>query len=97
MGRPIWRPAASLDSLRAPDPYGQANKLSSSLQLSAPDEYEGGTVNLIEPRGDFPRVPTPKDKGAVVVFPGWALHEVEPVTAGERWVLLAHGWGPRLR
>ena len=30
-----------------------------------------------------------------VSFPAWTVHEVEPVTAGERWALIANGWGRR--
>jgi predicted 2-oxoglutarate/Fe(II)-dependent dioxygenase YbiX len=39
----------------------------------------------------------PRTRGTLVVFPGWTVHEVEPVTAGERWALIVNGWGPPLR
>ncbi len=30
-------------------------------------------------------------------MPGWTLHEVTPIEAGERWSLCVNGWGNRLR
>lgn len=81
-----------------PDARSQSRKLSSSFQLSAPDAYEGGTLSVRRSNGpDFVALPVPRDRGTVAVFPSWTIHEVAPVTAGERWVLLVNGWGPRLR
>ncbi len=43
------------------------------------------------------RIPMPRDRGTLVAFPGWTVHEVTPVTAGERWSPCVNGWGARLR
>jgi len=62
-------------------------KLSVVLQLSDPEEYEGGNLNLAlcnEPSA------MEKMQGKVVVFPSYVLHEVTPVTKGTRYSLV--GW-----
>ena len=56
-------------------------KLSCVIQLSEPDEYEGGELQLL--RGRM-QENMPKGKGCVVVFPSYLLHRVSPVTKGKR-------------
>ena len=55
-------------------------KLSVTVQLSHPDEYEGGDLefNL----GNT--LSAPRLQGAAVVFPSFYLHRVTPVTKGTR-------------
>jgi PKHD-type hydroxylase len=69
-------------------------KLSMSLQLSDPKDYEGGDLLL-----HFESNPTviSKQKGMMVFFPSHTLHEVTPVTKGERFSLVAWIHGPNLR
>lgn len=69
-------------------------KLAGSVQLSDPGAYEGGDL-VVHFAGQ--RIPMPRARGALVVFPGWTVHEIEAVTAGERWALIVNGWGPPLR
>ncbi len=69
-------------------------KLAGSVQLSRPDSYDGG--NLVMSHTSH-RVAMPRTRGTLVAFPGWTVHEVEPVTRGERWALIVNGWGPPLR
>jgi len=66
-------------------------KLSFSLMLSDPSEYEGG--DLLLHLGDTPEKPK-KDKGTIVFFPSFALHEVTPVTKGVRYSLVGWVSGP---
>ena len=66
----------------------QIRKLSFSLQLSNPKSYEGGELCLYE--GDKPLSGIPKEQGTLIVFPSYVLHEVTPVTKGERNSLV--GW-----
>jgi PKHD-type hydroxylase len=62
-------------------------KLSFVVQLSDPSEYEGGDLTIYTtPDG----TKVPKDRGLVHFFPSHCLHEVTPVTAGERYSLV--GW-----
>lgn len=55
--------------------------LSSTLFLSAPDEYDGGELVIQDTYGTH-RVKLPA--GDLVLYPGSSLHEVTPVTRGER-------------
>jgi PKHD-type hydroxylase len=56
-------------------------KISITIQLSDPDEYEGGNLEMWSD-GDFQTMP--KQKGAAVLFPSFLLHRVTPVTKGTR-------------
>lgn len=69
-------------------------KLSISVQLSDPEEYEGGSLELLyknEPEA------MKKEKGTVIVFPSYTLHRVTPITKGTRRSLVVWIYGPRLR
>jgi PKHD-type hydroxylase len=65
---------------------GPVRKLSFTLQLSDPQEYEGGELRLYFK--DDPEV-MPKPQGAITLFPSYVLHEVTPVTKGTRYSLVA--------
>lgn len=67
-------------------------KLSFSMQLSDPADYEGGDVMLITSQNPFP---IPKEKGTITFFPSYTLHEVKPVTKGTRKALVGWVHGPR--
>jgi PKHD-type hydroxylase len=69
-------------------------KLSFSVQLSDPSEYEGGELQL-HAANDISVAP--KTRGAVVAFPAYTLHRVTPVTAGTRRSLVAWTAGPKFR
>ena len=56
-------------------------KLSISIQLTDPKEYEGGELYLYE---DDQGVLMDKKQGTLIMFPSYVLHEVKPVTKGER-------------
>ena len=56
-------------------------KLSISIQLTNPEEYEGGELFLYD--GDD-GVIMEKSQGSLIIFPSYVLHEVTPVTKGER-------------
>jgi PKHD-type hydroxylase len=56
-------------------------KLSISIQLTDPEEYEGGELYLYdEEEGTV----MDKTQGTLIIFPSYVLHEVMPVTKGER-------------
>lgn len=69
-------------------------KLSFILQLSDPEEYEGGDIQL---RMGTEPLTLPKEKGLVVMFPSYQLHRVTPVTSGHRKTLVGWLTGPRFR
>jgi len=57
-------------------------KLSVTVQLSGPDEYEGGDLQLWT-GGQYP-ITGPKGKGNIIIFPSFMLHRVTPVVKGTR-------------
>jgi PKHD-type hydroxylase len=56
-------------------------KLSMSIQLTDPNEYEGGELYLYD---DDKETLMDKTQGTLILFPSYVLHEVMPVTKGER-------------
>jgi PKHD-type hydroxylase len=57
-------------------------KLSISIQLTNPEEYEGGELKLYD--GEEEGTVMDKAQGTLILFPSYVLHEVMPVTKGER-------------
>jgi len=69
-------------------------KLSFVLQLSDPWEYEGGELQLWF--GEYP-TSIQKEKGRLVFFPSYALHQVTPVISGVRYSLVGWVHGPAFK
>lgn len=69
-------------------------KLSLVLQLSDPDEYEGGELQFMTSSS-----PTTvrKEKGFVAAFPSYTLHRVTPVLSGVRKTIVVWVTGPAFR
>ncbi|CAB4133681.1 PiuC Uncharacterized iron-regulated protein [uncultured Caudovirales phage] len=74
------------------NPNNAIRKLSFTLQLTNPDEYEGG--DLIIKHGSTPDVAR-KNRGAITFFPSYIMHEVTPVTRGTRKSIVGWVTGPR--
>lgn len=72
---------------------GLVRKLSFSLQLTDPSEYEGGELSVDV---SFDESIAPKDFGSMNFFPSHLLHEAKPVTKGCRHVLVGWVMGPPL-
>jgi PKHD-type hydroxylase len=71
--------------------FGSRRKLSIVIQLSDPDEYEGGELQICE-KG-YPRICC-KTKGTIIAFPSFLNHRVTPVTKGTRRSLVLWSTGP---
>lgn len=71
---------------------GPSRKLSIVVQLSDAVEYEGGVLEL-QPF-DQNVIKMRKQRGLIVAFPSWTLHQVTPVTQGNRQSLVAWISGP---
>ena len=72
-------------------PSYKERKMSMTVQLSGTTEYQGGDVKLY----DGPEAHTLyRKQGSATVWPSWTLHEVERITSGERWALVAWMLGP---
>jgi PKHD-type hydroxylase len=69
-------------------------KLSLSVMLTDPAEYEGGGIEFgNETYRQCVRAPL----GDGIAFPSWMQHRVVPVTKGERWSVVAWWLGPPFR
>lgn len=85
---------------------GTIRKLSITIQLSEPDDYNGGHFQWLEPVNEFNQLTkekvvdvhkmvqtapfSAKAIGTMIVFPSFVYHQVTPVTMGTRRSLV--GW-----
>lgn len=71
----------------------KVRKLSFVLQLSDPDDYEGGNLQLL----DESKVSyiAPRQRGTIILFDSRTSHRVQKVTSGERKSLVGWVVGPR--
>ena len=67
-------------------------KLSFSLQLSDPANYQGSELEMIY--GGDRREPVPKSQGTVILFPSFQMHTVTPLVSGQRNSLVGWVAGP---
>tara|TARA_B100000035_G_scaffold271965_1_gene247077 strand:- start:718 stop:1338 length:621 start_codon:yes stop_codon:yes gene_type:complete len=70
-------------------------KLSFVLQLSDPDDYEGGNLQLIDETGKC--YFAPRQRGTVILFDSRTQHRVLKVTKGTRKSIVGWTVGPRWR
>lgn len=59
-------------------------KVSVTVQLSSPEDYEGGDLQLTHGGPHELAYTAPKQAGSVTIFPSYMLHRVKPVTKGIR-------------
>ena len=69
-------------------------KLSLSIQLTEPKEYKGGELYLYE---DEKGILMKKEQGTLILFPSYTLHEVTPITKGERNSLVSWVTGKQFK
>ena len=65
-------------------------KLSLSILLSDPGDFEGGTLEFAGSEDPAARM----EQGAACVFPSYLAHRVSPVARGRRIALVAFAYGP---
>lgn len=80
------------DTLKIPE-KGTTRKLSFSIQLSDPNEYEGGDLEFMPAMKD----PAMKRQGSIILFPSYLTHRVSPVTSGTRFVIVGWIHGPEFK
>ena len=68
-------------------------KLSFAMQLSDPDDYEGGNVQLLDEAGNS--YMAPRKKGCIMLFDSRTQHRVLKVTKGIRKSIVGWTVGPR--
>ena len=69
-------------------------KISITIQISPPEEYEGGELQFMSRR--LPQSAA-KAAGAAYVFPSYLLHRIKPVTMGIRRSIVVWVSGPPYR
>ena len=74
---------------------GVVRKLSMTIRLSDPNDYEGGELQLIDYGNHTINVST--ELGTIAVFDAKLPHKVWPVVFGKRISLVGWASGPRLR
>jgi PKHD-type hydroxylase len=86
-----------LTHTRNPNHVGKIRKISMTLNLNVPDDYDGGILNF-----DFGSQATKRfhecteitPQGSLIVFPSFIYHQVTPVTRGTRYSLVLWSLGP---
>lgn len=68
-----------------------ARKLSMTIQLSDPNDYEGGDLQFMINQNI---VNAPREKGTVIIFPSFIMHRVTPITKGTRQSIVGWVSGP---
>jgi len=66
-------------------------KLSLTIQLSEPTNYEGGDLQF---NLGATVLTAPRDRGAAIAFPSHTIHRVTPITSGTRKAIVAWVTGP---
>lgn len=75
-------------------PDREPRKLSLSVQLSEPANYQGGDLEV---RAGNQVDVAPKARGTVIAFPSYVLHRVTPTTSGARKSLVVWAVGPEFK
>ena len=82
--------------------YGKVRKLSVTIQLNKPEEFDGGNLEFSFRNGrDYDKNPGKaiytcteiRPQGSIVVFPSFVWHRVTPVTRGTRYSLVLWNLG----
>jgi PKHD-type hydroxylase len=71
-------------------------KLSCVIQLSDPNEYEGGDLEINETVEPPSKVDL-RQQGTMIFFPSFLRHQAHPVTKGARYSIAAWFEGPKWR
>ena len=86
-----------------PAQHGKIRKLSMTISLSDPSEYEGGNLEFdFRNQVDWENNKKAKvhscneirPRGSIIVFPSFVWHRVAPVTRGTRYSLVVWNLGP---
>ena len=84
-----------IDESRLFDSINNIRKISYSILLNDPSEYEGGELHIWDGHGEGDTLIKDLKAGYLVAFPSFLLHEVTPVTKGTRKSLVCWARGPR--
>lgn len=73
---------------------GKYRKLSTTLLLNDPSEFEGGDLEFHFNMKETEKATKLNSKGSLIVFPSFVYHRVTPVTKGTRYSLVSWTLGP---
>jgi PKHD-type hydroxylase len=76
------------------DPTREPRKLTLSLQLSNPSDYQGCDLQV---RAGNQIDTAPRARGTLIAFPANVLHQVTPIESGTRKALVVWAVGPEFR
>ena len=83
------------------DMIGKVRKLSITINLNEPGEYDGGNLKFdFGPHASgkrFHEVEEIRPQGSIIVFPSYVYHQVTPVTRGTRYSLVLWSLGQPFR
>lgn len=71
-------------------------KLTCVIQLSDPNDYDGGDLQILHPGYKGIEI-APKEKGTLIVFDSRLAHRVKPIKSGKRISAVAWAIGPKWR
>lgn len=77
------------------DPFYH-RKLTCVIQLSDPNSYEGGNLEITE-ASTYPDANDIRQQGSAIFFPSMLRHKASPVTKGTRYSIAAWFEGPKWR
>ena len=89
-----------------PAQHGKIRKLSMTISLSDPSEYEGGNLEFdfrnqvdweIDKKAKIHSCDEIRPRGSIIIFPSFVWHRVAPVTRGTRYSLVVWNLGPMWR
>lgn len=72
-------------------------KLSAVIQLSDPNVYQGGDLEITESVSSLPDVQDLRQQGTAIFFPSMFMHKANQVTQGKRYSIAAWFEGPKWR
>ena len=86
---------AHMDAMLGEHNLKLPRKLSFSLCLSDPSEYEGGELEFLIDGTGYQKVE--QCRGRLVAFPSFMMHRVTPVTLGKRKSIVVWVQGPKFK
>ena len=75
---------------------GKIRKLSMTLNLTDPNDYEGGDLKFDTGQHNKPQYlepPEVRTQGSIIVFPSYIPHQITPLTSGTRYSLVLWALG----
>lgn len=76
------------------NPLAPTRKLSFIINLSSADAYTGGEIEFLNTQNDSYLL---KKQGSIIIFPSFLPYKINPVTAGEKIVIVGHIHGSLFR